>query len=114
MIVAWHEVAGKCRLGRPVGNSAKDFASATPAKKSSQKPPGVCLKDIFYVAEPYHTVPYGTDHGVARIQALRARLLSPVPYGTKSLISRFAINRVVRLVPEDGLQRLFLNLILIC
>ena len=67
----------------------KDFAPAARMQIKSSQAPALCLKGIFNVAKPYHTVPYGTDHGIARIQALRARLLSPIPYG-KPHISGFA------------------------
>jgi hypothetical protein len=64
MIVAWHEVPGKNHPPREL------------SRRYDQVPVHACANQ---------TVPYGTALGVALPQALRARLRSHRPSGTKAI-----------------------------
>ena len=87
MKVARHEVPD-------YGNKADPFrrercegigAYALRFRQTLQKAKNAPLtKEISDVVNPDHTVPYGTGFDVPRIQALRARLPSSSPSGTKS------------------------------
>jgi hypothetical protein len=92
MIVAWHEVPGKlAERIRPVGygmisvlnriRSSRPIRYRTPRARYSLL---AGQRAILWTIASHHTVPYGTGSGVDFTQALRARLLSFSPSGTKA------------------------------
>ena len=72
MKIAWHEVPGMHASMIPSGRARYDKGGAEFLCYRGEKP-----------WDLNHAVPYGTDLGIARIQALRARLPSLGPSGTK-------------------------------
>ena len=86
MKVAWHEVPGKAAIWDPSRRERFDRVHYAPVFPA----PGelVSFGRASLNCKPWrqtlHTVPYGTGLAIARVQALRARLPSFSPCGTRT------------------------------
>ncbi|HXM03877.1 MAG TPA: hypothetical protein VN939_14800 [Chthoniobacterales bacterium] len=95
MKVAWHEVPGRVvSLVRPVGHGmirsgrmpllSKDGVHTSVQKPSRPARHALSPAPNWIQTEARnHTVPYGTDFSRDHFQALRARLPSSSPFGTR-------------------------------
>ena len=110
MIVAWHEMPGHCpRRSRPVGYGLIVIAAGLPSRKGVSfrlKTTGA-FEERHYIRGASHTAPYGMDRYGTDFHALRARLLSCRPSGTKTMNGRRAGaygwgSRASRRLPSAG------------